>query len=273
MTFRQKLDNIVEKNNSLLSIGFDPVLEKIPPFLKEKKYPFFEFNKAIIDTTYDLVCAYKFNSAFYEAEGDRGVLQLKMTFDYTKTKYPEIPVILDFKRADIEHSNDGYVSYAFEYIGADAVTLNPFPGKEGLKPFLEKKDKGCIIWCKSSNPGSGEFQNLLVDKEPLYKIIARKVANEWNTLGNCFLVVGATFPQELAEIRKIVGDMTFLAPGIGAQGGKTEDCLRAGLNSQKKGLIIVIVRSIIYASAGEDFAQKAREEAIKLKDEINKYRK
>lgn len=273
MTFQQKLDTIIQKNNSLLCIGLDTDLEKLPQSIKQKDFPLFEFNKAIIDATQDLVCAYKPNSAFYEAEGDRGVLQLKMTCDYIKENYREIPVILDAKRADIGSSNNGYVSYAFEYIGADAITLNPFPGREGLKPFLERKDKGCIIWCKSSNPGSGEFQNLLVNKEPLYKIIARKVANEWNSSGNCLLVVGATYPEELAEIRKIVGDITLLVPGIGAQGGNVEKTIKAGLNSQKAGMIINSSRGIIYAGSGEDFAQKTREEAFKLKNEINKYRK
>lgn len=273
MTFQQKLDAIIQKNNSLLCIGLDSDLDKLPLIIKNQQYPLFEFNKAIIDTTHDLVYAYKPNSAFYEAEGDRGVLQLKMTCDYIRQNYPEIPVILDAKRADIGSTNNGYVSYVFEYIGADAITLNPFPGREGLKPFLEKKDKGCIIWCKSSNPGSGEFQNLLVDKEPLYKIIAQKVTREWNTFGNCLLVVGATYPEELAEIRKIVGDMTLLVPGVGAQGGNAEKTVRAGLNSQKTGMIVNSSRGIIFAGKGEDFAQKARVEAVKLKDEINKYRK
>lgn len=273
MTFQEKYEKIVEKNNSLLCIGLDSDLNKVPPTIKNLQNPLFEFNKAITDATHDLVCAYKPNSAFYEAEGDRGVLQLKMTCDYIRQNYPEIPIILDAKRADIGSTNNGYLAYAFKYIGADAITLNPFPGKEGMKPFLEKKDKGCIIWCKSSNPGSGEFQNLLIDKEPLYKIIARKVAGEWNTSGNCLLVVGATYPEELAEIRKIVGDMTLLVPGIGAQGGNVEKTIKAGLNSQKMGMIINSSRGIIFAGNGEDFAQKARDEAIKLKDEINKYRK
>lgn len=273
MTFQQKLDTIIKKNNSLLSIGFDPVMEKIPSFLKKEEYPFFKFNKTIIDTTHDMVCAYKFNSAFYEAEGDRGLRELKMTCDYIRQNYTQIPIILDAKRADIGNTNNGYISYAFSYIGADAITLNPFPGKEGLKPFLEQKDKGCIIWCKSSNPGSEEFQNLLVDNEPLYKIIAQKVTNEWNIFGNCMLVMGATYPEELAEIRKIVGDMTLLVPGIGAQGGNVEKTIKAGLNSQKAGMIINSSRGIIFAGSGEDFAQKARIEAIKLNNEINKYRK
>lgn len=272
MTFQQKLDAIIQKNNSLVCVGLDSNLDKIPQFLQQEQFPLFEFNKAIIDSTHDLVCTYKLNSAFYEAEGDRGVLQLKMTCDYLKEKYPEIPILLDAKRADIGNTNNGYVSFAFEYIGSDAITLNPFPGREGLKPFLDQKDKGCIIWCKSSNPGSEEFQNLLVDKEPLYKIIARKVAGEWNTFGNCLLVVGATYPEELAEIRKIVGDMTLLVPGIGAQGGNVEKIIKAGLNSQKMGMIVNSSRGIIFAGSGEDFAQKAREEAIKLKDEINNFR-
>lgn len=272
MTFQQKLDSAIEKNNSLLSVGFDPILDKIPLFLRDKEDSVFEFSKAIIDNTHDLVCAYKFNSAFYEATGDKGIKQLKVTCDYLRKNYPEIPIILDFKRADIESSNTGYINYAFNYIGADAVTLNPYVGKVGLQPFLEIPDKGMIIWCKSSNNGSGEFQDLLIDNKPLYQIVAENVAKDWNKLGNCLLVVGATYPNELAEIRKIVGDMTLLVPGVGTQGGNVEAMLKTGLNSQKKGLIIVVVRSIIYAANDNTFAKAARNESEKLRDEINKYR-
>lgn len=277
MSFHDKLDTIIEKNNSLLSVGFDPVLEKIPSFLKEKQYPFFEFNKAIIDTTHDLVCAYKFNSAFYEAIGEKGIKELKLTYEYLMNTYPEIPTILDAKRGDIGSSNEAYEQYAFDYMQSDSVTLNPYLGKQPLQPFLNKKEKGCVILCKTSNPGGDEIQNLLVqnssgEAEELYKVIAKKVVDEWNINKNCLFVIGATYPEELAQIRRITNEMTFLTPGIGAQGGDVKAMVTAGLNSEKKGLIIVVVRSIIYASNGEDFAQKSREEALKLRDEINKYR-
>lgn len=272
MTFQQKLDNIIKKNNSLVCIGLDTDSDKIPHHLKKADYSIFEFNKEIINATHDLVCAYKPNSAFYEALGDRGVLQLKMTCDYINEKSPEIPIIIDAKRGDIGNTNNGYVKFAFVYLEADAITLNPYLGKEALSPFLKLVDKGCIILCKTSNSGGGEFQNLKIDGFPLYKIIAEKVTKEWNENKNCLLVVGATYPEELSEIRKLVGNMTILVPGIGAQGGDLQKTVKAGLNSKNSGLIINSSRSIIYASKGEDFAEKAREEIDRLRVEINKYR-
>lgn len=272
MTFQKKLDTVIKKNNSLVCIGLDSDIDKLPQSVESKDNPQFEFNKTIIDVTHDLVYAYKFNTAFYEAIGDKGIKELKMTCDYINKSFSEIPIILDYKRADIESSNLGYIKYAFDYIGADAITINPYVGRVGLQPFLDIQDKGIIIWCKSSNKGSEEFQNLLIDGIPLYQIVAGNVANEWNRLGNCFLVVGATYPEELANVRKTVGDMTLLVPGIGAQGGNVENMIRAGLNSQNAGLIINSSRGIIFASSGEDFAERAREEAEKLKNEINKYR-
>lgn len=267
-----KLDTIIQKNSSLVCIGLDSNIPKLPDHLKKKDNAQFEFNKVIIDATYDLVCAYKPNSAFYEAYGDLGIHQLKMTCDYIREKYPNIYIILDAKRADIGSTNQGYVTYGFDWLGADAVTLHPYLGYEAMKPFLDRADKGSIILCRTSNPGAGEFQDLKIDGKPLYKIVAERVVNEWNTNGNCFLVTGATYSEELAEIRKIAGDMTFLVPGIGAQGGDVEKTVKAGLNSQKAGLIISSSRGIIFASKGEDFAEKARKEAEKLRDEINTYR-
>lgn len=272
MTFQNKLDQVVQKADSLVCVGLDSDIEKIPSFLKEKKYPLFEFNKAIIDGTHDLVCAYKPNSAFYEAEGAFGITQLKMTCDYLEEKYPEIVIILDAKRADIGSTNEGYVKFIFDYLGVDAVTLHPYLGREAIQPFLARLDKGCIILCRTSNPGAGEFQDLQTGGETLYKVIARKVVEEWNGNGNCLLVVGATYPEELREVRKIAGDMTFLVPGVGAQGGDIEKTVKAGLNSKGSGMIISSSRGIIFASTGRDFAQKARTAAKALKDEINKYR-
>ena len=212
MNFQEKLDKIIEKNNSLLSIGLDSDLSKVPDKFKKAKNPQFEFNKYIIDSTHDLVCAYKPNSAFYEAEGLKGILALRLTCHYLKKNYPHIPVILDAKRGDIGSSNKGYIKYAFAFLQADAITLHPFLGKESLKPFLELKKKGLFILCKTSNKGSGEFQNLkivplLYDRTKvvqinLYKFIAEKVSNDWNQNHNCMLVVGATYPKELAEIKK-----------------------------------------------------------------------
>jgi orotidine-5'-phosphate decarboxylase len=272
MSFQTKLDTVINKNNSLVCVGLDSAIEKLPDAIKQKANPQFEFNKAIIDTTHNLVCAYKPNSAFYEALGEQGIAALKMTCDYINAIYPDIPIILDAKRADIGNTNNGYTQFAYDYLKADAITLNPYLGREALEPFLQRGDKGSIILCKTSNPGSGEIQNQIINGEPLYKLIAKKVAAEWNSLNNCLLVVGATYPEELADVRKIVGEMSLLIPGVGAQGGDIERTVKAGLNSKKQGLIISSSRGIIFASCEADFAEKAREETLKLRDEINKYR-
>ncbi|MDO8609612.1 MAG: orotidine-5'-phosphate decarboxylase, partial [bacterium] len=253
MTFQEKLDAAIGENDSLVCVGLDSDVLKIPQHLRNNKNALFDFNKAIIDATHDLVCAYKPNSAFYESFGIVSLHQLKMTMDYLKLTYPEIPVILDAKRADIGNTNEGYVNYAFTYLNADAITLQPYLGKEALQPFLDQKEKGCIILCKTSNKGAGEFQDVLLlndrprVKKYLYQLVAEKVFKEWNTNNNCLLVVGATYPQELAEIRKITGDMTFLVPGIGVQGGDVEKTVKAGLNSKGAGMIINSSRGIIYA--------------------------
>jgi len=278
MNFQQKLDKIVKKNNSLVCVGLDSDLSRLPPIIfrgsaRQAKFPQFEFNKAIIDATYDLVCAYKPNSAFYEAQGEKGIVELKITCDYLRKKYPEIPIILDAKRADIGNTNEGYVKFSFDYLGVDAITIHPYLGREAIEPFLQRKDKGIIILCRTSNPGAGELQDLIVNKRPLYKLVAQKVAKNWNKNKNCLLVVGATYPKELKEVRKIVGnEMTFLVPGVGAQGGDLKNTLKYGLNSKKRGLIINSSRGIIFASKEKDFAQRAREEAKKLKNLINYYR-
>lgn len=265
MRFQAKLDNIVKKNNSLVCVGLDSNIQKIPPQFKGKAHSQFEFNKWVIDQTYDLVCAYKPNSAFYEARGAQGIKELKMTCDYLREKYPEIIIILDAKRADIGSTNEGYVRYAFGYLCVDAITLHPYLGSEAISNFLERKDKGCIILCRTSNPGAGELQDLNIDGTPLYKVIAEKAVKEWNPNDNVLLVVGATYPGELAEVRKIAGEMTFLVPGIGAQGGDVEKTVQAGLNSKRTGIIINSSRGII-------FSDNPREEAQKLRHEINKYR-
>jgi orotidine-5'-phosphate decarboxylase len=276
MIFKQKLNAAITKNNSLVCVGLDSDISKIPELIKNQKNPQFEFNKAIIDTTHDLVCAYKPNSAFYEGNGAQGVAELKMTCDYILEKYPDIVIILDAKRADIGNTNDGYAKFAFDYLGADAITLHPYLGKEALKPFLERKDKGCIILCRTSNPGAGEFQDLSFDTGnqniKLYQQIAKNVAEIWNEQGNCALVVGATYPTELEIVRHLVGDMPILIPGIGAQGGDIEKTVKAGLDNHKAGAIINSSRGIIFASGSTDFAQRAREETNKLRIEINKFR-
>src|SRR3989338_3021591 len=302
MTFIEKLIFAVERNDSLVCVGLDSDFEKIPECLKSGKekggnpprpegsgHPpaggdfssrqrgdiILKFNKAIIDATKDAVCAYKPNSAFYEALGGRGIEVLKQTIAYIKEVAPSIPVIVDAKRADIGSTNEAYVEFVFSYLGADAVTIHPYLGREAVLPFLAQKEKGIIVLCRTSNSGADEFQDLLVEassREELYKVVARRVATEWNTNGNCGLVVGATYPEELEEVRTLVGDMPILVPGIGAQGGDVEKTVRAGLDSKGRGIIVNSSRGIIFASKGEDFAERAKEESVKLRDEINKYR-
>jgi orotidine-5'-phosphate decarboxylase len=219
----------------------------------------FLFNKKIIEDTHDLVCAYKPNSAFYESRGAKGIAELKRTCDYIRKKYPAIVLILDFKRADIGNSNMGYVSFAYEYLGVDAVTLHPYLGREALQPFLDRKEKGSFILCRTSNPGAGEFQ------DEMYQKVARNVATYWNTNKNCALVVGATYPGELAIVRRIVNHMPILIPGIGAQGGNIKRAVRAGIDGDGFGIIIAVGRDVI-------FAKRPREEAVKLRNQINMYR-
>ncbi len=190
----------------------------------------------------------------------------------SKKKHSEMPIILDAKRGDIDSTNKGYIKYAFDYLGVDAITVHPYLGQQALKPFLERIDKGIFVLCRTSNRGAGEFQDLPVGKKTLYQVVAQKVVKEWNKKGNCMLVVGATYPEELVKVRKIVGEMTILVPGIGSQGGDVEKTVKAGLNSKKRGLIINSSRAIIFASCDKDFAEKAREKTKKLQKTINLHR-
>lgn len=273
MDFQSKLTAAQDKNDSLLCVGLDPDMEKLPASVKTSAAPYFEFNKAIIDATADLVCAYKPNSAFYEGLGLDGIQQLKQTCDYIAQTYPEIPIILDYKRADIGNTNKYYADFAFGYLHVDAVTIQPYLGRNAVQVFLDYKNKGIIVLAKTSNEGSGEFQDLEVNGRKLYLEVAEKVTKEWNANGNCLLVVGATYPAELADMRQLVGDdMTFLVPGIGAQGGDVEATVKAGLNTAGKGIVINSARDIIYASNGEDFGEAARVRVQSTRDEINKYR-
>ncbi len=273
--FMIKLENLWLKGN-FVCVGLDSDFSQIPQAVRNQgsiEQAMFEFNRSIIDATHDLVCAYKPNSAFYEAQGDQGLRALAKTIKYIKDNYLSIPVILDAKRADIGNTNDGYVKSAFDELRVDAITVNPYLGKEALKPFLDRKDKGIIVLARTSNPGASEFQDLLVGEkqEPLYQVVARNVAESWNDNNNCALVVGATYPNELSKIRRIVGDMPILLPGIGAQGGDIEATVRAGKDSRNMGMIINSSRGIIFASSGKDFAERARTATEQLRAEINKF--
>lgn len=272
MTFQDKLNNAVSKNNSLLCVGLDPDPEKMPKHLDGDYTRLFEFNKAIIDATADLVCCYKPNSAFYEAGGAKTIEQLNATIQYIKATYPEIPVLLDAKRGDIGNTNKQYASFSFDYCQADAMTIQPYQGVKAVEPFFTNPNKGVFVLAKTSNPDSSLFQNIETDNSPLYLKVIQGFLKEYGGKNNCFFVAGATYPKEMAEIRKIVGDAPLLVPGIGAQGGDVESMVSAGLNQGSAGLIINSSRGVLYAGAGEDFANKSREAAISLRDEINKYR-
>lgn len=267
MTFLEKYNERVDKVNSLLCVGLDADFSQIPARFQKLEHPQFTFNKWVIEQTHQHVSAYKPNSAFYEARGENGWQDLSLTVQYLRENHPEIAIILDAKRADIGNTNQGYVGAFFDQLGVDAVTLHPYLGQQALQPFLDRVDKGLIILCKTSNPNSGEFQDLETTAgKKLWQIIATQVAEKWNINNNCLLVVGATYPEEIKEVRKLVGEMTLLVPGIGAQGGEVKATVQAGLNSDQKGLIINSARGII-------FAENPSLEAQKLRDEINLYRK
>lgn len=268
-------------------VGLDSEYEKIPEHLREKHESrvglrssrvIEDFNCEIIRATHDIVCAYKPNMAFYE--GELGLFALKKTVEFLRQIAPEVPVILDFKRGDIGNTNRGSVKFAFDSLQADAVTVSPYLGIGALKPFLERKDRGIFILCRTSNPEAGEFQDLLIrnpafppgmpDICTLYEYVALRVTKHWNSNGNCALIVGATQPEELARVRAIVGDMPILIPGIGAQGGDLQSTLKSGLTPKKQGVIINSSRGVIYASSGKDFSEIARCEVQKLNGKIQR---
>jgi len=229
------------------------------------------FNRRIIDTTHDLVCAYKINMAFYEQYGVDGIKALMHTIGYIRSEAPEIPVILDAKRGDIDNSSAAYAKSAFNVYGADAVTVNPLLGRDSIQPFLDYENKGIFVLCHTSNPDSNKFQDIPADGVPLYQTIARHVTNEWNTNNNCGLVVGATFPDQLFHVRHIAKDMPILIPGIGKQEGDLQQTIYAGVNSQKSGIIINASRSVIFASQDDDFDKAARNETLRLRDAVSGY--
>jgi len=258
-------------------VGLDSEIEKLPDIAK--KYEFdsvAQFNTHIVDATKNFVCAYKPNFAFYICNGETGLISLKRTIAYIHEHAPLVPVILDAKVADIGNTNLGYAKMAFGYLKADAITVHPYLGQEALKSFLDQPDKGIIVLCRTSNPGAGEFQDLMIDEEEsqmkFYQTVAYRVANFWNQKNNCAVVAGATYPGELAEIRRIIGNMPILIPGIGAQGGDVEETVKAGQDSHGQGMIINSSRGIIFASKGEDYAERAGEETVKLNNLINQFR-
>jgi orotidine-5'-phosphate decarboxylase len=267
MNFIEKLQRAAQRNYSLVCIGLDP-----DPKLMPENVGVYDFNKAIIEATSELVCAYKPNFAFYEAMGREGIEALERT---VKCIPAGIPVIADAKRGDVGNTSKAYARAVFDIMGFDAVTVNPYLGFDAIEPFIQYQDKGVILLCRTSNAGAGDFQSLYCEtsegRRALYEIVADK-AQQWNTYGNIGLVVGATYPEELRLIRQQHSDMLILIPGIGAQGGDVALTIKYGLSPEGDKAIINSSRQILYASRGMDFAEAARQAALNLRDELNKYR-
>lgn len=271
MKFVQRIERAWNAGDTLVCVGLDPDPARLPKHLADADYPMFEFGRAIVDATADLVCAFKPQIAYYAAA--RAEDQLEMTIAHILRHHPAIPVILDAKRGDIGSTAGMYAKEAFERYRADAVTVNPYLGFDALAPFLEFSDKGVIVLCRTSNPGARDVQDIESKGRKLYQIIAEKAARDWNAKGNVLLVVGATYPEELAQIRAIVGDMPILVPGVGAQGGDVAAVVANGATADGTGLIISTSRAVLYAGGGADYAEAARSAAQKMRDEINRCRK
>ena len=269
-TFHQQLQSARASQGSMLCVGFDPDPKRLPPSLQGKPAGIFEFCRDIADATADLVCAFKPQFAYFASQ--RAEAQLEKLVRHLKDKYPHIPIILDSKRGDIGSTADHYALEAFERYGADAITVNPYMGFDTIEPYLKHTGKGVIVLCRTSNPGGSDLQflNVSPNGEPLYLHVAKLAVTQWNRSGQIGLVVGATFPEEIAKVRAIVGEMPLLIPGIGAQGGDIEATVKAGSISGKPGtgMIINSSRAILYASSGNDFAQAARNVALSTRDAL-----
>lgn len=303
--FRQMLEAQWSRSN-FVCVGLDSEFSKIPESARRSgnecevsvANTIVGFNRAIVEATRDIVCAYKPNAAFYEEHGAEGIAALHRTIADIHTIAPNVPVILDAKRADIGSTNAAYVRMAFGFLQADAITVHPYLGAEAMQPFLDCGEKGIFVLCRTSNPGAGELQDIPIrfsqqehvhvrmntgtwlpsEEVPLYQYVAHSVATKWNTNGNCAVVVGATYPDELQEVRQLVGDMPILIPGVGFQQKdvpletQVEQIVSAGKDSRGQGMIINSSRGIIFASKGADFAEATRRETERLRGIINQYR-
>jgi orotidine-5'-phosphate decarboxylase len=282
MGFYQRLNAAWDRSGSMLCVGLDPDVSRFPTSMRGSVDAIEDFCKAIVDATGDLVCAFKPQIAYFAAVGAEK--QLENICEYIRARFPDVVLILDAKRGDIGDTAALYAREAFSRYGADAVTVNPYLGTDSLEPFLATPGKGTIVLCRTSNAGSSEFQSLEVDGEPVYLRVARTAALKWRSIGECALVVGATYPDELARVRSIVGDMPILVPGIGAQGGDINAVIRAGTTTtpssattsqattpttSRRGLIINSSRAILYASDGANFATAARDAALATRTAIN----
>ena len=274
MSFTEKLSSAWRTRNSLLCVGLDPDVSRFPAHLQGRPDGIFEFCKSIVDATADAACSFKPQIAYFAAL--RAEDQLEALCKYIRTRHPDLPLVLDAKRGDIGATAEQYAREAFERYDADAVTVNPYMGADSVAPYMEWQDRGVIVLCRTSNPGGSDLQFMQVDGRPLYQHVARLVAEKWNRNGQCGLVVGATFPGELAQVRAIVGDMPLLVPGIGAQGGDIAATVAAGRDSHGAGMMINSSRAILYAQplagSGETFDQAARRVACETRDAINRER-
>ncbi len=265
----QKLRAIQQQSNSLLCVGLDPDIKKIPKHLHRLDNPVVAFNTRIIEATKDLVCAYKLNLAFYEALGEIGWRTVKGTL----AAIPSMLITIgDAKRGDIGNTAEMYARSLFQDFGFDAATINPYMGSDSVEPFVRDDRHGAFILALTSNPGAKDFEYLKAKNKPLYEHVVAK-AKKWNRKNNCGLVVGATRPNELKRIRSLVPDMPLLIPGVGAQGGDLASAVRYGCDRNSEMAIINVSRAVLYASSGEDFAEAARISAIKLRNTINAIRR
>jgi orotidine-5'-phosphate decarboxylase len=273
LNFAERLNHAQTTSGSLVCVGLDPDPAKLPKDLgSDARFagaePVYAFNRRIVDATADIAAAYKPQIAFYGALGAED--QLVASIQYIRERAPAALVILDAKRSDIDNTAEAYAREAFDRYGADAVTVNPYMGEDSVRPFLARADRGAILLCRTSNPGARDFQDLLVDGLPLYRRVAERAAGQWNEHRNLMLVVGSTYPREMADLRRAHPEVSFLVPGIGAQGGDLEATLAAGLDSHGAGLLISSSRNIIYAGGGSAGAIRAA--AAELRTNINRQR-
>ena len=265
----KKLARRIDAVNSLLCVGLDPDFEKLPSKYRGHVDPQERFGKWIVDETAQYAAAIKLNAAFYEARGAEGFAEMQRTVEYVRERYPELVTICDAKRADIGNTNKGYVEAIFDRMGFDAVTLHPYLGREALEPFLSRRDKMCIVLCRTSNAGAGEFQDLNVDGKPLWLRVAERVSAAWDVDGNCALVVGATYPEEMRRVREVAPRTTMLVPGIGAQGGEVEAAVRAGLDARGAGMLLSASRSILFREDPGAAAHAHRDEINVARERVH----
>lgn len=274
MSFIQTLRQRWSDVDSLVCVGLDPEPAKFPAQFVDDPDAVFRFCRDIVDATAAYVCAFKPQIAHFAALGAEDALARVIA--HIHARHPGIPVILDAKRGDIGSTAQQYAGEAFERYRADAVTANPYLGRDSLQPFLDRADRGVVILCRTSNPGASDLQDLPVAAEgrerPLYQHVAEKVARDWNGHGNCALVVGATWPEQLREVRAIVGEMPLLVPGVGAQGGDVAAVVGNAKTGDGTGLIVSSSRAVLYASPAADFSEAAAAAARTLRDQINRYR-